>query len=37
MKDRIAIPLKNHDGQLVGYAGRLVNDELVVRFTKTIT
>ena len=29
MKDRIAIPLKNHDGALVDYAGRLVNDEQV--------
>ena len=29
MKDRIAIPLKNHEGLLVGYAGRLVDDDLV--------
>ena len=29
MKDRIAIPLQNREGQLVGYAGRLVDDDLV--------
>ena len=29
IKDRIAIPLKNRDGQLVGYAGRVVDDDLV--------
>lgn len=26
LKDRIAIPLHRHDGKLVGYAGRVVND-----------
>lgn len=29
MKDRIAIPLKNPNGQLVGYAGRLVDDSAI--------
>ena len=29
MKDRIAIPLQNQEGQLVGYAGRVVDDDLV--------
>jgi DNA primase len=29
MKDRIAIPIKNYDGQLVGYAGRLVDDDAI--------
>jgi DNA primase len=29
LKDRIAIPLHNTEGQLVGYAGRLVDDHLI--------
>jgi DNA primase len=29
MKDRIAIPLRNAAGQLIGYAGRVVDDSLV--------
>ena len=29
MKDRIAIPLKDPNGQLVGYAGRLVDDSAI--------
>lgn len=29
LKDRIAVPLHNPQGQLVGYAGRLVDDELI--------
>ena len=29
MKDRIAVPLKNREGLLVGYAGRVVDDDLV--------
>jgi DNA primase len=29
LKDRIAIPLHNREGKLVGYAGRLVDDRLV--------
>ena len=29
MKNRIAIPLKNDEGALIGYAGRLVDDNLV--------
>lgn len=29
MKNRIAIPIKNQGGQLVGYAGRLIDDDLV--------
>ncbi len=29
MKSRIAIPLHNLDGQLVGYAGRITNDSMV--------
>ena len=29
MKDRIAIPLRNAEGQLVGYAGRVIDDSLI--------
>lgn len=29
LSDRIAIPLRNHQGQLVGYAGRLVDDAAI--------
>lgn len=29
MKNRIAIPIKNRDGQLVGYAGRVVDDNTI--------
>jgi DNA primase len=29
MKDRIAIPLRNQDGELVGYAGRLIDDQAI--------
>jgi DNA primase len=29
LKDRIAIPLHNHQGKLVGYAGRVVDDETI--------
>jgi len=29
MKDRIAIPLHDHEGKLVGYAGRLVDDSKI--------
>jgi DNA primase len=29
MKDRIAIPLRNAAGQLVGYAGRVIDDSLI--------
>jgi DNA primase len=29
MKDRIVIPLLDHDGKLVGYAGRVVDDALI--------
>lgn len=29
LKDRVAIPLKNHVGKLVGYAGRVVDDEAI--------
>jgi DNA primase len=29
MKDRIAIPLRNAEGQLIGYAGRVVDDSLI--------
>ena len=29
MKDRIAIPLHDHEGKLIGYAGRLVDDALI--------
>ena len=28
-KDRVAIPLHRHDGQLVGYAGRVVDDSKI--------
>jgi DNA primase len=29
MKDRVVIPLRDHDGNLVGYAGRVVDDMLI--------
>jgi DNA primase len=29
MKDRIVIPLRDHDGILIGYAGRVVDDTLI--------
>lgn len=29
MKDRIAIPLHNTEGKLIGYAGRIVDDEMI--------
>ena len=29
LKDRIAIPLHDHDGKLVGYAGRVVDDSTI--------
>ncbi len=29
LKDRIAIPLRNPAGELIGYAGRVVDDELI--------
>ncbi len=29
LKDRVAIPLHDHDGKLVGYAGRVVDDEAI--------
>jgi DNA primase len=29
MKDRIAIPLRDYDGKLIGYAGRVVDDSLI--------
>jgi len=29
LKDRIAIPLHDHEGKLVGYAGRVVDDSLI--------
>ncbi len=29
MKGRIAIPLHDTDGRLIGYAGRIINDELI--------
>jgi DNA primase len=29
MKDRVVIPLRDHDGNLVGYAGRVVDDKLI--------
>jgi DNA primase len=29
MKDRIAIPLRNAEGKLIGYAGRVVDDSLI--------
>lgn len=29
LKDRVAIPLHDHDGKLVGYAGRVVNDTAI--------
>lgn len=29
LKDRVAIPLHNHQGKLVGYAGRVVDDETI--------
>jgi DNA primase len=29
MKDRVVIPLRDHEGSLVGYAGRVVDDSLI--------
>jgi DNA primase len=29
LKDKIAIPLRDHDGKLVGYAGRVVDDSTI--------
>jgi DNA primase len=29
LKDRVAIPLHDHDGKLIGYAGRVVDDEAI--------
>ena len=29
LKDRVAIPLRDHKGRLVGYAGRVVDDSLI--------
>jgi DNA primase len=29
MKDRVVIPLRDHDGILIGYAGRVVDDALI--------
>jgi DNA primase len=29
LKDRIAIPLHDHKGRLIGYAGRVINDSIV--------
>jgi DNA primase len=29
MKDRVVIPLRDHDGFLIGYAGRVVDDNLI--------
>jgi DNA primase len=29
MKDRIVIPLRDHDGTLIGYAGRVVDDAII--------
>jgi DNA primase len=29
LKDRIAIPLHDHEGKLVGYAGRVIDDALI--------
>jgi DNA primase len=29
LKDRVAIPLHNHDGKLIGYAGRVVDDATI--------
>jgi len=34
MQNRIAIPLRNSDGQLIGYAGRVVDDALITGRTK---
>ena len=29
LKDRVAIPLQDHEGKLIGYAGRVVDDALI--------
>lgn len=29
LKDRVVIPLHDHEGKLIGYAGRVVDDELI--------